>query len=100
LNLAVIRQARGQVLDDLTPMLLKLARKIEWKSEQQFDEWYARRRNQIDTLIRTFHHALLIHGTDDAPGKKIGRGTLCLAGRTRDVNPSRASSGLAEPGAR
>jgi hypothetical protein len=39
LLLAVIRQARGQALDDLTLMLLKLARKIEWKSEQQFDEW-------------------------------------------------------------
>ena len=73
LLLAVIRQARGQVLDDLTLMLLKLARKIEWKSEQQFDEWYASRRNQTDTLIRTFHDALLIHGTDDAPGEKIGR---------------------------
>jgi Domain of unknown function (DUF4158) len=86
LLLAVIRQARGQALDDLTLMLLKLARKIEWKSEQQFDEWYASRRNQTDTLIRTFHDALLIHGTDDAPGEKIGRlDPLCLAGRTRDV---------------
>jgi Domain of unknown function (DUF4158) len=73
LLLAVIHQARGQVLDDLTLILLKLARKIERKSEQQFDEWYASRRNQTDALIRTFHDALLIHGTDDAPGEKIGR---------------------------
>jgi hypothetical protein len=34
LLLSVIRQARGRVLDDLTLMLLKLAHKIEWKSEQ------------------------------------------------------------------
>lgn len=40
LLLAVLRHARGQMLDDLTQMLLKLVRKIEWKSEQQYDEWY------------------------------------------------------------
>jgi hypothetical protein len=40
LILAVLRQARGRLLDDLTQMLLKLVRKIESKSEQQLDEWY------------------------------------------------------------
>jgi hypothetical protein len=29
--MAVIHDARGQVLDGLTQMLLRLARKVEWK---------------------------------------------------------------------
>ena len=33
LLMAVIHEARGQVLDDLTQMLLRFSRKIEWKSE-------------------------------------------------------------------
>jgi hypothetical protein len=32
LLLAMIRHARGQVLDDLTQMLLRLVRKVEWKA--------------------------------------------------------------------
>jgi hypothetical protein len=68
---AVLRQARGQVLDDLTQMLLKLVRKIECKSEQQFDEWYQGRRATTDSLIRAFHESLIVHDSDDQPARKV-----------------------------
>jgi hypothetical protein len=38
LLLALIRHARGQVLDDLTQMLLRLVRKVEWKSQQRLEQ--------------------------------------------------------------
>lgn len=38
--MAVIHNARGQVLDDLTQMFLRFSRKIEWKSELRLTEWY------------------------------------------------------------
>ena len=50
--MAVIHDARGQVLDGLTQMLLRLARKVEWKSELRLTEWYQTRRNKTDALIR------------------------------------------------
>ena len=71
LLLAVLRHARGQVLDDLTQMLLKLVRKIEWKSEQQYDEWYRGRRATTDSLIRAFHDSLIVHESDDEPARKM-----------------------------
>jgi TnpA family transposase len=71
LLLAVLRHARGQVLDDLTQMLLKLVRKIEWKSEQQYDAWYQGRRATTDSLIRVFHDSLIVHEGEDQPACKI-----------------------------
>jgi TnpA family transposase len=71
LLLAVIHDAQGQVLDDLTQMLLKLARKIEWKSEQRLAQWYQVRRNTTDTLIRTFHETLVVHGSDIPAAQKV-----------------------------
>jgi hypothetical protein len=73
LLLAVIRQARGQVLDDLTQMLLRLIRKIECKSEQHLEEWYAGRHSKTDSLIRAFHESLIVCGTSDDPAEKIGK---------------------------
>jgi len=73
LLLALLRQARGQVLDDLTQMLLKLVRKIEWKSEQRYDEWYQGRRATTDSLIRAFHDSLIVHDSDDPPARKVER---------------------------
>ncbi len=73
LLLAMIRHARGQVLDDLTQMLLKLVRKIEWRSEQRLDEWYRGRRNETDTLIRAFHDSLIIHGAPGDPAQTLAR---------------------------
>jgi len=49
LLLSVIRQARGQVLDDLTQMLLKLVRKIESKSADRLQEWHVARHHQTDS---------------------------------------------------
>ena len=37
LLLAVIREARGRILDEMTQMLLKLARKIEWRSDEHLN---------------------------------------------------------------
>jgi hypothetical protein len=48
LLLALIRHARGQVLDDLTQMLLRLVRKVEWKSQQRLEQWYADRYTETD----------------------------------------------------
>jgi hypothetical protein len=73
LLLAIIRHARGQVLDDLTQMLLRLVRKIEWKSEQHLEEWYVGRRHQTDSLICAFHESLIVHGSADNPAQKIAR---------------------------
>jgi hypothetical protein len=73
LLLAVIRQARGQVLDDLTRMLLRLVRKIEWKSEQRLERWYADRRDETESLIRVFYDSLVVYGTEDKPADKVIR---------------------------
>jgi hypothetical protein len=71
--MAVIHDARGQVLDELTQMLLRLTRKVEWKSEQCLAEWYQNRRNKTDSLIRAFHDSLIVHGLEDDPVKKVAR---------------------------
>jgi TnpA family transposase len=73
LLLAMIRHARGQVLDDLTQMLLRLVRKVEWKSEQRLEHWYADRQAETDSLIRAFHNSLIVHGSDDKPAEKVQR---------------------------
>ena len=73
LLMAVILDARGQVLDELTQMLLRLTRKVEWKSEQRLAVWYQNRRNKTDSLIRAFHDSLIVHGLEDDPVKKVAR---------------------------
>ncbi|HAL38986.1 MAG TPA: Tn3 family transposase [Polaromonas sp.] len=73
LLMAVIHDARGQVLDGLTQMLLRLARKVEWKSELRLTEWYQTRRNKTDTLIRAFRDSLIVHGSDVDPVQKVSR---------------------------
>jgi TnpA family transposase len=73
LLLAVIRHALGQVLDDLTQMLLRLVRKIEYNSEQRLNDWYANRQSQTDSLIRALHDSLVVHGADEGPVGKVAR---------------------------
>ena len=73
LLMAVIHDARGQVLDGLTQMLLRLARKVEWKSELRLTEWYQTRRNKTDALIRAFRDTLIVHGTEVDPVQKVSR---------------------------
>ncbi len=73
LLMAVIHDARGQVLDELTQMLLRLTRKVEWKSEQRLAEWYQNRRNKTDALIRAFHDSLIVHGLEADPVQKVAR---------------------------
>jgi TnpA family transposase len=70
LLLASIRAARGQVLDELTHMLLRLARKIEHRSQQLLAEWYQARHGRTDQLIRALRDALIAHDRAlDAPEK-------------------------------
>ena len=71
LLMAVIYDARGQVLDDLTQMLLKFSRKIEWKSEQRLTEWYQKRHHKTDALIRAFRDSLKVLGTETDPVQKV-----------------------------
>ena len=73
LLMAVIHDARGQVLDGLTQMLLRLSRKVEWKSELRLSEWYQTRRGKTDALIRAFRDSLIVHGSDDEPVQKVSR---------------------------
>jgi TnpA family transposase len=73
LLLALIRQSLGQVLDDLMHMLLRIARKVQWKSEQRLEEFLAQRRAETDALIRTFHDSLLVHSSDADPREKLAR---------------------------
>lgn len=73
LLMAVIHDARGQVLDDLTQMLLRLTRKVEWKSDQRLAEWYQTRRTKTDVLIRAFHDSLIVHGSEFDPVQKVSR---------------------------
>jgi len=65
--MAAIHDARAQVLDDLTQMLLRLTRKIEWKSDQRLAEWYQNRRSKTDALNRAFHDSLIVHGSEIDP---------------------------------
>jgi TnpA family transposase len=81
LLLAVIRHARGKVLDDLTQMLLRLVRKVEWKSEQRLEEWYAGRHQQTDSLIRAFHDSLIVHGSEQDPADKVRQLEALFAAR-------------------
>ena len=69
LLMAVILTARGQVLDDLTQMLLRISRKIEWKCEQRLAEWYQKRHNKTDALIRAFRDSLKVLGTESDPAQ-------------------------------
>ena len=71
LLMAVIHDARGQVLDGLTQMLLRISRKIEWKSEQRLTEWYQKRHNKTDALIRAFRDSLKVLGTEADPAQKM-----------------------------
>lgn len=73
LLMATIHDARAQVLDDLTQMLLRLVRKIEWKSNQRLVEWYQTRRSKTDVLIRAFHDSLIVHGSESDPLQKVSR---------------------------
>lgn len=73
LLMAVIYDARGQVLDDLTHMLLKFSRKIEWKSEQRLVEWYQKRHNKTDSLIRTFRDSLKLLGSKADPVQIVSK---------------------------
>jgi hypothetical protein len=54
-------------------MLLRLVRKIEWKSEQRLEEWYVGRHHQTDSLIRAFHDSLIVHGSEEDPAHKVTR---------------------------
>ncbi|GEM_PF-681928 len=71
LLMAVIYDARGQVLDDLTQMLLKFSRKIEWKSEQRLTEWYQKRHHKTDALIRALRDSLKVLGMEADPVQKV-----------------------------
>lgn len=71
LLMVVIYNARGQVLDDLTQMLLKFSRKVEWKSEQRLAQWYQKRHQKTDALIRVFRDSLKVLGTEQAPAQKV-----------------------------
>jgi len=48
-------------------MLLRLVRKIEWKSNQRLVEWYLTRRSKTHALIRAFHDSLIVHGSESDP---------------------------------
>jgi TnpA family transposase len=71
--LASIRAARGQALDELTHMLLRLARKIEQRSQQHLADWYLARHTKTDQLIRAFRDALAVHGQEIAAQEKIAQ---------------------------
>ena len=73
LLMAVIHDVRAHALDDLTQMLLRITRKIEWKSEQRLAEWYQTRRSKTDALIRAFHDSLIVHCTESDPLQKVSR---------------------------
>jgi TnpA family transposase len=73
LLLASIRAARGQILDELTQMLLRLARKIERRSQQLLAEWYQSRHSKTDQLIRAFREVLIVHGRDLVAQEKVAQ---------------------------
>ena len=71
LLMTVIHDARSQVLDDLTQMLLRSSRKIEWKSEQRLADWYQKRHHKTDALIRAFRDSLKLLETETGPVKMV-----------------------------
>jgi hypothetical protein len=62
-------------------MLLRLVRKVEWKSRQRLEQWYAERHGQTDLLIRAFHDSLIVHGSEGNPTEKLGRLETLFAAR-------------------
>jgi hypothetical protein len=54
-------------------MLLRLVRKIEWKSDQRLAQWYQTRRSKTDVLIRAFHDSLIVHGAKLDAGEKVSQ---------------------------
>ena len=71
LVLAVIREARGRILDEMSQMLLKMTRKIEWRSEEHLNDWHAGRHRQTDSLIRALRDLLAVLGTVEEPIQKV-----------------------------
>ena len=69
--IAVIHDARSQVLDDLTQMLLRFSRKIEWKSEKRLADWYQKRHHKTDALIRAFRDSLKVLETETGPAQMV-----------------------------
>lgn len=51
LLIVVIHDARGQAMYGLTQMLLRLARKVEWKSEVRHTEWYGPKQKSRQAFI-------------------------------------------------
>jgi uncharacterized protein DUF4158 len=97
LLLAAIRQARGQVLDDLTRMLLKHARRIARRSEERLDEWRTQRADATDGLIRAFRDSLIVHGSEEDPQRRIDRLNALFAGhggRRRSSGPAPRSCAM------
>ena len=73
LLMAVIHDARGKALDELTQILIRLARNVEWKSELRLTEWYQTRRHKTDSLIRAFRDSLIVLGADVDPVQKVSK---------------------------
>jgi TnpA family transposase len=89
LLMAVNHDARARVLDELTQMLLRLTRKIAWKSEQRLAEWYQNRRNKTDTQIRAFHDLLVVHRLEADPVQKVATRRSCKAAKSTYAMKSR-----------
>jgi hypothetical protein len=62
-------------------MLLRLARKVEWKSQQRLEQWYADRHAETDSLIRAFHESSIVHGSEGNPAEKVQRLEVLFAAR-------------------
>jgi len=62
LLLAVLREGRGKLLDELTVMLLKFSGRIQWRSMASLDHWHTRRRAQTEELVRVLAEVLTIAG--------------------------------------
>ena len=71
LVLAVLRVARGRVLDDLTVMLLRLSGRVVWRSEQYWEEVHIDQGEQTDALIGTLAELLQIVGADSPRRGKL-----------------------------
>lgn len=81
LLLASIRAARGQLLDEMTHMLLRLARRIESKSQELLAQWYQSRHNQTDALITAFRDSLAVLGQDLGAQEKVAQMMALFAAR-------------------
>jgi TnpA family transposase len=71
LTLAVVKDRKSQILDDLTVMLIRFAGRIEWRSASILREWQDEHRDNTEELIRALADLLIIVSLREEPARTV-----------------------------